>query len=352
MPVRFLLKNLFMLKVNINIQPIYVGRGSLIKLPLFFSSDYAIKKKHQVSALRYQDLKRKDNIYIICCITRDCTCQEKYKKQCTRGFFSLYLQAVYGIRFALRYKLTYYIDFGNGWYSYSDPEKFDGDMNFWNYYFDQSLQRVEVYKAQHSTLDLYYETYPLRIWHKKFIRELSDITRKHIVLKEDVKAIIEHKLQIFKQQKILGVHIRGTDHYTEMEPVPVSRIIKIIDKKRKKFDKIFLATDDESILHTLLNKFGSDALIYHQASRSSDKVGVHTNTISHNRYQLGLEALTDCYCLAHCAEAVLVHSNLSYTALVLNPHLPYTLMETRKSMIKRVKTNLLYTLDRWGIRIL
>ena len=225
-------------------------------------------------------------------------------------------------------------------------------MNFWNYYFKQSLRRTEINKAQHSTLDLYYETYPLRIWHKKFIQEIGIIARKHIVLREDIKAIIDPKLQIFKQQKILGVHIRGTDHHTEIEPVAISRVIKVIDKKRRKYDKIFLATDDENILHTLLNKFGDNTLIYHPATRSSSKEAVHIKTPAHNRYQLGLEALTDCYCLAHCAAAVLVHSNLSYTALVLNPNLPYTLMETRKSMIKRIKTNLLYTLDRWGIRTL
>lgn len=313
---------------------------------------YAKKKKHKVSSLRYQDLKRKDNIYIICCITRDCTCQEYYKKRCTRGFFSLYLQALYGIKFSLKHTIKYYIDFGNGQYAFSDPEKLNDEINFWNYYFVQPLCREDILKSKYTTINLHYETYPLRIWHKRFIEELNEIAHNHIVLKKDVKALLDHKLQIFKQQKILGVHIRGTDHHTEIEPVPISKIIKIIDKKRRKFDRIFLATDDENMLNTLLNKFGSDGIIYHQVIRSSDKTAVHTEKTVQNRYQLGIEVLIDCYCLAHCTEAVLVHSNLSYTALVLNPHLPYTLMETWKSMVKRIKTNLLYTLDQWGIRTL
>lgn len=313
---------------------------------------YVRKKKNQVSTLRYADLTRPGNIYIICCITKDCACGESYKKQCNRGFFSLLLQALYGIRFTIKHHIPYYINFGNGQYAYSDPEKFDGKLNFWSYYFEQPLSHTDMLNARYTTINLYYETYPLWIWHKDHFRELNDIAHTQIVLKEDVKAIIDHKLQLFNQQKILGVHVRGTDHYTEIEPVSISKTIKIIDKKRAKYDKIFLATDDENILQAFLIKYGNDTLFYHPAARSSDKTGVHAKTTSHNRYQLGLQALTDCYCLAHCSEAILVQSNLSYTALVLNPNLPYTLMETRKSMIKRIKTNLLYILDRWGIRTL
>jgi hypothetical protein len=335
------------MRKSISIKTIYFKRGSTV-LPLFFSSGYAKKKKHQVSPLRLADLKRSGNIYIIRCITGDCTCREK----CTRGFFSLFLQVLYGIRFALRHQLPYYIDFGNGQYAYSDPENFDGDFNFWNYYFEQSLHKTDILKAKVATANLLYETYPLRIWHKSFIKELSHITHQHIVLKNQIKTIIDHKLQVFKQQKILGVHIRGTDHPTEIEPVPLSKFIKVIDKKRSAFDKIFLATDDENILNILVKKYGYDIIIYHQATRSSSKVAIHTAMSFQNPYQLGLEALIDCYCLAHCTEAILVHSNLSYAALVINPDLTYTLMETQKSAIKRIKSNLLYTLDQWGIRTL
>jgi len=209
-------------KVNINrsIQPNQCKRGS-ITLPLFFSSVYAKKKKHQVSAARLSDLKREDNIYIICCITPDCTCQEYFKKHCHRGFFSLFLQTLYGIRFSIRHTLHYYIDFGNGQYAYSDPEKFDGDRNFWNYYFEQPLQRPDVLNANVATINLHYETYPLRIWNNKFIKELHNIFTRYVKLNKDVKATIDNKLIAFKQKKILGVHIRGSDHFTEIEPVSI-----------------------------------------------------------------------------------------------------------------------------------
>jgi len=340
-----------MRKVNINrsIQPNQCKRGS-ITLPLFFSSLYVQKKKHQVSSSRLSDLKRTGNIYIISCITHDCPCQENTNQKCRRGFFSLLLQALYGIRFSLRYHLPYYINYGNGQYAYSDPEKFDGDLNFWNYYFEQPLHKPDIQSAKATTVNLHYETFPLRIWHKHFLKELSSIYDKHVALKEEVKATLDQKLQIFRQQKILGVHIRGSDHYTEIEPVPIRKFFRLIHKKSPAFDKIFLATDDENILSAFLSEFGEEDMLYHPAIRSTGKVATHTTSNFQNRYQLGLEALTDCYSLAHCSEAILVHSNLSYTALVLNPPLPYTLMETRKSATKRIKTKLLYTLDRWGIR--
>ena len=69
-----------------------------------------------------------------------------------------------------------------------------------------------------------------------------------------------------------------------------------------------------------------------------------------DRYRLGLEVLADCYTLSACQGAILTHSNVSYGALLLNPNLPYNLLETSASQKSRQKTNFLYTLDRLGIR--
>ena len=114
--------------------------------------------------------------------------------------------------------------------------------------------------------------------------------------------------------------------------------------------KIFVATDDYWILPRLVEEFGKDRIISQEAVRSKDQQAVHTNLNHSNRYKLGLEVLTDCYALSSCDEAILSHSNVSYSALLLNPELKYTLLETSSYRRKRYLTGFLYTMDRWGIR--
>ena len=151
-------------------------------------------------------------------------------------------------------------------------------------------------------------------------------------------------------QTTLGVHIRGTDHPDEVEQVSFERILRLILKGARKYKKIFVATDDHQVLARLEQELGKDRLIFQDAIRSKDHQAVHTNMSHTNRYRLGLEVLADGYALSACDKAILVHSNVSYGALLLNPELNYTLLETGSSKRKRLMTSILYFLDQWGIR--
>ncbi|EPR72189.1 hypothetical protein ADIWIN_2817 [Winogradskyella psychrotolerans RS-3] len=44
---------------------------------------------------------------------------------------------------------------------------------------------------------------------------------------------------------------------------------------------------------------------------------------------LAKEALLDCITLSNCDELILSPSNLSYTALVFNPEVKYTIIESK-----------------------
>ena len=120
-------------------------------------------------------------------------------------------------------------------------------------------------------------------------------------------------------------------------------------KHEGKYDKFYIATDDQQVLNTFIETWG-DRVIYQQATRAHDQQAVHTDFRNQDRHKLGLEALTDAYMLASCQRCILVHSNLSYAPLLINPDLPYKLLETAESRRYRWRTSLLYWLDRWGIR--
>lgn len=150
--------------------------------------------------------------------------------------------------------------------------------------------------------------------------------------------------------KILGIQVRRTDHHLEVKPVRLTKYLHVIKKEIKKFDKIFIATDDERFLKLAVDSFGKEKILFNKVTRSDNGEPVHTNRNNINKYGLGLEVLIDCYCLSYCNKAILAHSNISYAALLIHPALKYRILETWHGRIKRFQTLLLYQLDRLGIR--
>jgi hypothetical protein len=258
----------------------------------------------------------------------------------------LWLQAVYGRYFAAKLDIPSYIDFGDKPYLYSDPAQYDGELNFWNYYYIQHLSKNDTTRV----FSEFIETYPLRIWKRSHFRKVFSLAVKDLVLRKSAKQYIGVITAQCRKYKTLGVHIRGTDHSEEVQEVPLGRYLRLLRKNLSKYQKFFIATDDNRALKQIIKEFGEDRLILQEAVRSDNDQAVHSDMQHSNRYRLGLEVLTDCYALSACDEVVLVHSNVSYCALMINPRLKYQLLETKVSRRSRQKTGLLYTLDHWGIR--
>lgn len=301
-------------------------------------------KRSQISRERQQELQQHNGVYVVSCGLDGCPCQN-IMAGCERGFFSLFLQAVYGIAFAYRNRLPYHINFGNCEYLYSDPVK--ESKNFWNYYFVQPLPQLP--QDREIVSNLFHEIYPLRIWDQQHILQLNRTVVSRLQFTAPVKQVMERYMPVFQSQKVLGIQIRGTDHKEEVLPVSQERILKEIDRRIKGYDKLFVATDDHNIIMFLQSRYG-EKFFYFEAERSSNEEAVHLNRQIKDRYRLGLEVLLDCYCLSLCSYAMLMQSNISYAALLFNPKLPYTLLERYPVKQKRMKTLLLYYLDKFGIR--
>ncbi|MEI9921040.1 MAG: hypothetical protein WDO14_19930 [Bacteroidota bacterium] len=300
------------------------------------------RKKNVIPDSRLRQLGG-DVVYEIRCGVPGCTCSTP-NVACSRGFFSLFIQAINGIAFAKGFHLRWYVNYGHVSYAYSQPG--NPDRNFWNYYFDQPIRDGNSLNLLPNDV---IETYPLMIWDRDFIRNLGEVMKQELVYKDEVKASFEALKTKFKGHKVLGVHIRRTDHAIETEPVEVDEYISEINKRISRFDKIFLATDDQAVAAKFKELYG-DKLWLNDVSRSNDGQAVHENETMTNKYQLGLDALADCYALSLSDESLLYHSNLSYAALLFNPELKYKLMERASTKRKRLLTLSLYYLDKWNIR--
>lgn len=300
------------------------------------------EKRSIISPERVRELNQAE-LYVITCGIKGCTCEQK-DDTCERGFFSLFIQAVYGIDFAVRNGISYHVDFGNMRYCYSDRRQ--DDANWWNYYFRQPTTKRPALLP--SVVNRFHELYPLLIWDRSHFRRMNRYVQR-LVFQEDVAKHIDSAREKLVNCNALGVHVRRTDHPDSVQPVEPDDYYRSIDKLIDRHDVLFLSTDDERIVSGFRKRYGTKVHV-NDVKRSADAQAVHRNFENNHRWRLGLDVLTDCLCLASCKKLVLTFSNVSYAALLFNPEVPYILLEKPRTTWRRYKTLIVYFLDKWGIR--
>lgn len=258
----------------------------------------------------------------------------------TRGFFGLYLEAIRCIDYAVSNKLPFYVDLSDSNSLYTDAERFNGNANVWDYYYKQSkpLSASLVYSVSK------YEGNIDKIWKRSHFHRVYERAVSHLKYANELQQILDKRKQNFPSS-VIGMHIRKTDHGTEVPAIAFSAYIELLKKKisQKNYQYIFLATDDITVLQNIEELFPDTKVIANNVTRSEDGLPVHKNEKLANKYELGVEAILDAYTLSLCDETILTNSNLSYCSLYMNPEMRYTLLdgfETGK--VKMYFRNLFY----------
>ena len=244
----------------------------------------------------------------------------------TRGFFSIFLEVVRCIDFAVTNGLTYYVDLSESNSLYTDVLNKNGDKNIWNYFFIQHLTEVPNKHLLYSASK--YEGWTTKIWLRSHFNKINMNVIKHLQFQPQVLEVL-NQVNPAIRQATLGVHIRKTDHYTEVPTVPVENYIKLISKKieKNKYKNLFIATDDETVLELIKETFKNVNVLYNDVSRSKTGDPVHKSQNDNNGFKLGLDALTDVYCLSLCKDVILSNSNFSYCVLYFNPGIKFSLLD-------------------------
>lgn len=307
--------------------------------------NYRVKKakKSVISDERISELAQPHSVYVISCYEDEYYCKSHNEGRCYRGFFSLYLQAVYGISFAQKQNIPAFVDFGNLDYSYTDEGIF-GNLNFWdNYFIQDTLKDNSIH-----ILNQRFENFPLKIWDRRFFRELNQQVAGKIILQKTLREELEEVKKEIQSQKTLGIHIRKTDHSDEVKGVEDAVFFRMVKKQMRNFDRIFIATDEQGVINDYQSKFPGK-VITHNFLRSLDGKAIHQQPENFG-YELGRQAIIDCYSLSYCSKLILSPSNLSYVSLLLNPEIPYTLIESWEAKVQRWRTLSAYYLNKLGIR--
>ena len=241
-----------------------------------------------------------------------------------RGLFSLLLYVLNHLKFSKKKKLIPIIDLEIYKSIYNESRKIFNSYNAWDYYFNEinKYNIKDVYLHRKFLLSSDHNIYTTN---NEFSQSLKKIFNERIKLKNQIKKEIlfyKKKFRLFKRNKVLGIHFRGTDmKIAPNHPMPPTKnqILEKINycKKKFNFNKIFLVTEDIDNYYFLKNKYGHKIITIDNFRSNKSKV-FNLKIRKFHKYKMGKEALINGYLLSYCNTIISSQTGISDFAKFLN----------------------------------
>ena len=244
-----------------------------------------------------------------------------YEDGINLGFFAMYRHWLEYLYFADICGYTPVIRAGKN-FEYQEEHAIGGTKNAFEYFFKQpSAVKVQDVKYSYKVMwsspvhrEMVELVYTGKMDHygytEKYMREMGEIVRKYVAFNERTSNYVNEGMSKIGigDGKALGIHIRGTDFRGRYNNHPVfvtdqdcfHEIDRMMQKNR--YDKIFVATDDQRILDAFLVEYGNLICCYHDVvrGRNNKSVAFSTSDRKNHKYLLGLEVIRDMYTLSKC----------------------------------------------------
>ena len=194
------------------------------------------------------------------------------------GLFSNFLFILNHLIQADKLNAVPIIDMENFSNLYTEKQKVNGTYNSWLYYFDpvSSYTLNEVYKSKRVIFSSDKLFFGQSVSYKQNEKELKKVYKKYIKIKKTFKIEANKFIKKnFSKKNVLAVHWRGSDHKVipgHPFPPTTKQILRITDKLilDKKFNKIFLVTEEKQYLEIFKERYGSK-LCYFNSFRSNNR---------------------------------------------------------------------------------
>ena len=247
------------------------------------------------------------------------------------GFFSNVYSVLGALNHCEKTGETPVIYFNGG--PYHDPARGE---NWWDHYFEPTIElSYDPSSTERKDEEEFATNMALSLLSSRY--RSSELIQKYIRPRDEIRRAIN----AFWDEKIghaytVGLHIRGTDKFNEVPPVPEDLILQTIERVAGKCRddwKLFVATDEQQILERVKNYFGSH-VVYQDAIRSLNGDPIHAPDANTNDpYRLGCEAMIDAYCLARSNIFVGCQSNLSLFSAAIDSGLPWINMVPNSEVV-------------------
>lgn len=250
------------------------------------------------------------------------------------GFFAELGVTLIKLYFADERGFTPYVHWGKN-YLYYEPDGIEGEKNAFLYYFAPASHVKDISKARHVVKSemRHYEqvkslfgaiSYDVS---EEYVDAMAAMLKKYIRYNQKTADYLKKQYQeLLEDKKTLGVHYRGTDFRKQYNNHPVAvRIEQTIEEVRKllsdkKYEQIFLATDEQSAVEKFREEFGNIVKVYQDTFRDEggdDSIAFSTSERPNHKFLLGLEVLRDEYTLTNCAGLICGYSNVTFLARIM-----------------------------------
>jgi len=253
------------------------------------------------------------------------------------GFFSIFLHTLDRIIYSDLNNLIPVINWKKDNFLYYDSN-LQNYKNCWEYYFeninDYNLSNIDLTNTiqcddftNPPIVEFCFRGYfGHKIDHEKFKQKRIFINKyiSNIKIKKNIISKIENfKLKNFKNNKILGLHIRGTDRWTEFGKKIYSKFENyeyLLDEEMKNYDKLFICSDSEESIEYFSKKYNN--VIFYDSYRTKKHAGesIHFNK---GNYETGEQVLCESYLMSNCDKLIISDSNVTIASLYFNPNLSY-----------------------------
>lgn len=243
-------------------------------------------------------------------------------------------------------------------YIYYEEGAYGGIENVWEYYFEPVSDETYLpgdriysrYVAPDGTgIDAITMATAESHYNNIIQRRLRhNIINKYIKFKPYLREKIERFYEKHMTDKTtIGIHIRGTDKFTEIEPVNIADFLQKVNEKAKQFpNRQFLVATDEMSILAQAKKELNGPVIYYNCQRSLDGKPIHQpadqwvaqgvynevlkSSHKYNKALLGEEVIIEAALLSKCQLFFHTCSNVSLNVLFFNPDLEHVLIMNRK----------------------
>ncbi len=255
----------------------------------------------------------------------------------TVGFCAKLRRTLEALNFSDLCKFTPVVEWGKNT-AYYDPGMNRITQNVFEYYFEpvSDIDYREIIKCKnvieshsgngtflmrHATFSGSYEV------NQSEIDKLGVIFKKYIHLNKTTREYIEGNMRnVLTGESILAVHVRGTDFNCEIKYHPHAITTEQYLSKTKelcaggRYKKVFLATDDASVLEMFKQEFPDKLVYYEDVFRTENHIGPHGTPSERplHYYKLGLEVLRDVYTLANCDSLLCGLSQVAFAVRYVN----------------------------------
>lgn len=227
------------------------------------------------------------------------------------------------------------VDFSHG--LYFDPAV---GSNWWEYYFEP-IDIGGGRGAPARVVSPHFHDLCANRVERRMSRETgSRLIDRYVVVKPTVRNIVDAFVrEHWRDAAVIGIHYRGTDKSDDAPRVPYEEMEAVtraaIGRTGSDRCKIFLATDEQSFLDFMRDRFPGQ-LLYREMFRSVDGRPIDVVNADGN-YKKGEDAVVDCLLLSRSHHLIRTASNLSLCSTLFNPRLPETLLN-RERWSRQIRT--------------